>query len=66
MKRRFGIVEIDKEQYVVIDASSNELILQKCVIDENRLKIDTNTYLHMSNEVMIYFETFEKVELSTD
>jgi len=65
-KRRFGIVEIDEEQYVVIDANGDKMILQKCEINQNVLKINYNTYLCVNNEMIINFETFDNVELTKD
>lgn len=62
-KKRFGIVEINEEQYVVIDANENKMILQKCEIKEHILKINYNTYLCVKNERIINFETFHRVEL---
>lgn len=62
-KRRFGIVEINEEQYVVIDANEDKMILQKCEINEHILKINYNTYLCVKNEMIINFETFHSVEL---
>ena len=63
-KRRFGIVKMDEGQYAVIDANENKLILQKCEINQNNLRIDANTYLCVANEMDIIFNNFENVELN--
>lgn len=60
-KRYFGIVEINQEQYAVIDANEDKLILQKCEIDRNLLKINYNTYLCTNNNIGIEFKTFGNV-----
>ncbi len=63
-KKQFGIVEIDEGQYAVIDANDSELILQKCVIGDGVLNIDSSTYLRFPNEIIIKFETFESIEIN--
>lgn len=43
------------------------MILQKCEINESdqksNLKIDPNTYLCITNEILINFKTFDSVEV---
>ena len=65
-KSRFGIVKIDEEEYAVIDANENKLILQKCEIENENLVIDVDTYLCVTNNVMINFNNFTNVELTRD
>lgn len=65
-KSRFGIVKIDEEEYAVIDANENKLILQKCEIENENLVIDADTYLCVTNNVMINFNNFTNVELTRD
>ena len=60
-KKRFGIVEIDQEPYAVIDANENKIILQRCEINNNNLKLYSNTYLCAPNEMLIKFENVELV-----
>lgn len=61
-KTRFGIVEIDKEDYAVIDANENRMILQKCEIENEKLIIYINTYLCTTNDIVINFKNFTNVE----
>lgn len=60
---KFGIVKIDDEEYAVIDANETTLILQKCHIDNGNLEINIDTYLSMTNNVIINFMNFDNVEL---
>lgn len=57
-KSRFGIVKIDGEEYAVIDANENKLVLQKCEMKSNNLKIYKDTYLCVTNDVIINFKNF--------
>lgn len=60
-KRRFGIVEISGEKYALIDINENKMILQKCEIDSDVLKIYSNTYLCTDNKKVIHFNIFDNV-----
>lgn len=60
---KFGIVKIVDEEYAVIDANETTLILQKCHIDNGNLEINIDTYLSMTNNVIINFMNFDNVEL---
>lgn len=63
-ERRFGIVTIDEEEYVVIDANEDKLILQKCEVRKSDLLIDVDTYLSITNNKMIDFKYFNTVRLT--
>lgn len=65
-KTRFGIVKIENEEYAVIDENEDKLILQQCEIENQKIKINTNTYLCVSNGMIINFRKFETVELIKD
>lgn len=65
-KSRFGIVKIDGEEYAVIDANENKLVLQKCEMKNNNLKIYKDTYLCVTNDVIINFKNFSSVEFIKD
>lgn len=62
-QRRFGIVGINEENYVVIDFNEDKLILQKCELVQGSLIIDKNTYICVGNELFISFQTFDEVRI---
>lgn len=62
-QRVFGTVIINDERYAVIDANEEKLVLQKCEINDSILYINKNTYLCANNEVLIFYETFNDVEV---
>lgn len=60
-QREFGIIDIESETYAVIDVVEDKMIVQKCKLDGENLKIDKGTYLCISNDRLINFETFDTV-----
>lgn len=63
---KFGIVQIDGDEYALIDANEDKLILQRCETDNDSIKIYVNTYLCLENDVAIQFEEFRNVQRITE
>ncbi len=62
-KNRFGIIEIEEQLYVVIDVNGDDVILQKCEINDTAVMINTNTYLCFENHSVINYTEFNHVYL---
>lgn len=60
-QRKFGIINVDDVQYVVIDSNIDKLVLQRCRVDSNILYFEKDTYYCIENNVLIQYETFGNV-----
>ena len=63
---KFGVVQIDGDEYALIDANEDKLILQRCETNNDCIKIYVNTYLCLENDIAIKFEKFGNVQRITD
>ena len=61
MQRKFGIINVDDVQYVVIDSNIDKLVLQRCRVDSNILYFEKDTYYCIENNVLIQYESFGNV-----